>query len=451
MPTSRVVYALVVWAGMLLVLACPPAAAAPVSAHATPAALNPASAQPLAGSPLEPADRLGGSSEGSTNWAGYEVCGDYYTSVSAAWTQPSIAPNLLTDAGSQFWVGFDGDGGADFDVEQCGIAAASVGGVVSYHAFVYVYPNAEVQLPLTVNPGDSIVCSATNLGNGDFPMTIDDLTTGGSYSGGVTCLNAPCCSAEIIAEAPQLPLADFGSITFTGCSIDGQPLSAFDWNRIELYALGGTSQVASTSALSPGGDGFSVTSDLAPTTTVSGATGAWSRKPLTLAFAAKDGAGGYGVSYTQHAVDGGGWVQGDRLTLPAPRDHTDDGTHTVRYCSVDKAGEVGSVQTCLAKIDTLGPVCAARSVTVGRGRACRLYFKVHDTLSPRVTRILTITTRSGVVEKRWSWGYATNFAGWWSLRYTCKLARGTYLIRVCGKDLAGNPQSLIGRAYLRVR
>ena len=68
-------------------------------------------------------------------------------------------------------------------------------------------------------------------------MTIDDLTTGESYSGGVTCLNAPCSSAEIIAEAPQLPLADFGSITFTGCSIDGQPLSAFDWNRIDLYAL----------------------------------------------------------------------------------------------------------------------------------------------------------------------------------------------------------------------
>ena len=155
MPTSRVVYALMVWAGVLLALACLPAAAAALSARVTPSVPSPSSAQPLAGSPLQPADRLGGSSKGSTNWAGYDVVGDYYTSVSAAWTQPSIAPNLLSDAGSQFWLGFDGDG--DLNVEQCGIAAASVGGVVSYHAFVYVYPNAEVQLPLTVNPGDSIV------------------------------------------------------------------------------------------------------------------------------------------------------------------------------------------------------------------------------------------------------------------------------------------------------
>jgi len=95
-------------------------------------------------------------------------------------------------------------------------------------------------------------------------------------------------------------------------------------------------------------------------------------------------------------------------------------------------------------------VCAAKNATVKHGKVCRLYFKVHDALSSKVTNMLTITTKSGVVKKRWSWGYGQNFNGWWWMPYTCRLARGTYYIRVYGKDLAGNAQSVIGKAVLRV-
>jgi hypothetical protein len=95
-------------------------------------------------------------------------------------------------------------------------------------------------------------------------------------------------------------------------------------------------------------------------------------------------------------------------------------------------------------------VCAAQNATVKRGKTCRLYFKVHDRLSPKVTNVLVIQTKSGVVKKRFSWGYGENFAGWWRTSYTCRLPRGTYLIRVYGKDRAGNAQSVIGKARLRV-
>jgi C1A family cysteine protease len=101
--------------------------------------------------------------------------------------------------------------------------------------------------------------------------------------------------------------------------------------------------------------------------------------------------------------------------------------------------------------DTVGPACAARNVTVNRDRTCRLRFKVHDALSAEVTTRLVITTRSGAVKKRWSWGYDKNSADWWYTKYRCRLHRGTYRIVVTGKDLAGNSASVVGRATLKVK
>ena len=101
--------------------------------------------------------------------------------------------------------------------------------------------------------------------------------------------------------------------------------------------------------------------------------------------------------------------------------------------------------------DTIGPVCAAKNVTVKRGKTCRLYFKVYDAQSAQVTTHLAIKTKSGVVKKRWSWGYDTNSAGWWWMKYTCRLRRGTYRIVVTGEDLAGNRASVVGRATLKVK
>lgn len=186
-----------------------------------------------------------------------------------------------------------------------------------------------------------------------------------------------------------------------------------------------------------------------PTTTVSGADSSWHNCPVTLTFTATD-PGGVGVECTDYSVDGGSWTVGGSVTIPARANHSNDGAHTIRYSSTDNDGNVEPIQTCQVKIDTLGPVCAARNVTVKHDKACRLDFKVHDALSSKVTNVLTITTKSGHVKKRWSWGYGENFAGWWWTPYTCRLPRGTYYIRVYGKDLAGNAQSVVGKARLRV-
>jgi hypothetical protein len=101
--------------------------------------------------------------------------------------------------------------------------------------------------------------------------------------------------------------------------------------------------------------------------------------------------------------------------------------------------------------DTVGPVCAAKNVTVKHNKTCKLSFRVYDGFSARVTKHLAITTKSGVVKKSWSWGYDKNSAGWWSVKYTCRLPKGTYRIVVTGEDPAGNSATVVGKATLKVK
>jgi photosystem II stability/assembly factor-like uncharacterized protein len=101
--------------------------------------------------------------------------------------------------------------------------------------------------------------------------------------------------------------------------------------------------------------------------------------------------------------------------------------------------------------DTVGPVCAAQNARVKRGKTCKIFFKVYDALSAQVTTVLAITTKSGAVKRSWSWDFDKSIDAWWSVKYTCRLPRGIYNIRVGGKDLAGNPQSVVGKATLTVK
>jgi hypothetical protein len=203
-------------------------------------------------------------------------------------------------------------------------------------------------------------------------------------------------------------------------------------------------------------DGLTLTATIPdstpPVTTAAGCDVSWHRKPVTVHFGATDNPGGSGVAYTEYSTnDGNDWTQGDSLTVQAPANHSGDGAHTILYKSVDNDLNWETATSCAVKIDTRGPACAAGSVTVRHSKTCRLSFKVHDALSPKVTRVITIATRSGTVKKRWSWSYGNNTTSWRSFSYRCTLPRGSYRIVVSGKDLAGNAQSVLGRAWLHVR
>ncbi len=195
---------------------------------------------------------FGGSQVTSGNWAGYDVTGSGFTSVSATWTQPSVQPNYSVDTASSFWVGLDGDGSST--VEQCGTEADSTGGVVSYDAWYEMYPDYEVPIDgMTISPGDVMTGTVTTDGAGDFTLTISDDTTGHSYETDQYSDSAPDYSAEVIAEAPTngatgnlFPLSDFGTVDFADCSINGQPISDFDWNQIDMVDAANNAALATT-------------------------------------------------------------------------------------------------------------------------------------------------------------------------------------------------------------
>ena len=90
-----------------------------------------------------------------------------------------------------------------------------------------------------------------------------------------------------------------------------------------------------------------------PVSSESGADAAWHKNPATVTFTSVDATSG--VAFTQYSVDGGAWTTGSAVTIPAPTNGSNDGTHTVQYRSTDNAGNVETAKSCTVKIDATPP------------------------------------------------------------------------------------------------
>ena len=73
----------------------------------------------------------------------------------------------------------------------------------------------------------------------------------------------------------------------------------------------------------------------APMTTDNAPAGAQA-SPVTVTFTGVDAHSG--IKEIWYSVDGGTWTKGTSALIPAPADHSNDGRHTIRYYSVDNAG-----------------------------------------------------------------------------------------------------------------
>src|SRR6202035_1945071 len=112
-----------------------------------------------------------------------------------------------------------------------------------------------------------------------------------------------------------------------------------------------------------------------PTTTAAGenadasvsASGSWTHQAVTVTLTATDapqlGAEtSSGVDKTFYKVDGAAsYSTGTTVTIPAPGDHSNDGTHTITYYSTDKAGNTETTHTFTVKTDTVAPSSGATS------------------------------------------------------------------------------------------
>jgi hypothetical protein len=100
-------------------------------------------------------------------------------------------------------------------------------------------------------------------GHGNFQLSIQDLSTGASFTTNQKLPNAQLASAEAIVEAPWsggvLPLANFGTVGFSNVTVNNQLLTSAD--EITMVNASGTVK-AQPSPLS--GGNFSVTWYSAP-------------------------------------------------------------------------------------------------------------------------------------------------------------------------------------------
>ena len=374
--------------------------------------------RPLLGQP----DSLHGSRAQTTNWSGYDVVtGGPFTSVTATWKQPRVRPSSTFFTDAAFWVGLDGDtpdpdNDPPVTVEQIGTEGYSLMGHVYYDAWYEMYVSGggassdpvflnnpkKKRYYLPIHAGDWMTAGVTWVPAAaatdtspatqeGFTLTLVDHTTSQSFTITIdtakTSVAPARSSVEVVAEAPSLsdgsilPIADFGLLTFRDCAFEGQPIDAFDWSRINMISWDTRATEVATSALSPDGTAFSVTTDLKrPITTVAGAGAAWHSKAVRLRFTARDNTGGTGVAFTQYSLDGGStWTKGKSVIVSAPADHSADGTVKVWYRSVDKAGNVERKRACAVHIDTRRPTPVAKwPARAVRGHRATLRFFVSD-------------------------------------------------------------------------
>ncbi len=215
----------------------------------------------------------------SSNWSGYAdvatSSSEAFTNVASEWTVPGITATSSLGSGSYsaFWVGLDGYNSST--VEQIGIGADVSRGLTQYYAWYEMYPSSAFEIPLTVNPGNAISAAVSYLGNNQYDLAIEDISTGKSFSTIQTSSKGQRSSAEWIAEAPSssssggvLPLANFGSITFNDASatLNGVKGTISSFSNVAINLVSASGLDATPSTLTDGGSSFTIQTN-APVTT----------------------------------------------------------------------------------------------------------------------------------------------------------------------------------------
>jgi len=194
----------------------------------------------------------------SNNWSGYATTGSTYKSVSASWTQPTAkCSGNRTTTYAAFWVGLDGY--SSDSVEQTGTLIECVGSTAEYAGWYEMYPAALTTYSNTLRPGDAMSASVTFSGTETYTLVLKDATEGWTKTTTVNETGLSRSSAEVITEAPCctgsggiLPLADFGTVSYSGSSDNGSSMGTQSPTEI-IIVDGSGNQEDSTSAISSSG------------------------------------------------------------------------------------------------------------------------------------------------------------------------------------------------------
>jgi hypothetical protein len=227
-----------------------------------PAQSTPGPAQPTPQAPL-PAVGVGANT--SHNWSGYAATGQGYTAVTGTWTVPQPRVSGAQGVGAT-WVGIGGVTG--HDLIQAGTQDVAAGaGQAQFQAWIEMLPQASQQVPLAVEPGDSVTVSITEqgAGTGVWQISMKNNTSGQSYQTSVHYASSES-SAEWIEEAPTgsrgvLPLDQFNSVSFSSASAvqNGQTVDLTQAGAQAITMLNGNdAALAVPSGIGSDGSSFSV-------------------------------------------------------------------------------------------------------------------------------------------------------------------------------------------------
>lgn len=216
-----------------------------------------------------------GSDSGSPNWSGYEATGATFTSVSGSWTVPPATCTPGVTSYSAAWVGIDGVPGDD-TVEQDGTDSDCTGSQARYYAWYEMFGDVAIDsgyavpLPDTVSAGDLMSASVSVTGS-SWTLTISDASGLQPWSETIpiTWAGPRQLSAEWIVERPDVcdnhdncppsSLTDFGTVSFTGAMANGEPISGFANQAVQMTGLGDSALLALPGALNLSGSAFSDT------------------------------------------------------------------------------------------------------------------------------------------------------------------------------------------------
>ncbi|HEY1914653.1 MAG TPA: G1 family glutamic endopeptidase [Streptosporangiaceae bacterium] len=193
----------------------------------------------------------------SSNWSGYAVTGSdgAFNSVSSSWTEPTATCNDSGTEYAAFWVGLDGFNSDS--VEQTGTDSDCDGGSPDYYGWYEMYPAAPVYFDNAVSPGDSMSASVSVSGD-TYTITLTDNSQGWTQTENETESGLADSSAEVITEAPSdsdgpLPLADFGTVNYSGSTVNGSSMGGQSPTSITMVGSSGD-QLDSTSGMDGSGD-----------------------------------------------------------------------------------------------------------------------------------------------------------------------------------------------------
>jgi hypothetical protein len=221
----------------------------------------------------------------SSNWSGYVATGTTFTDVVASWTAPAVTCTGQAQY-SSYWIGIDGYlPGDKKNVEQVGTDSdctkttggkkhQHLGGPV-YYAWWDMYPARTAEFSTgscPVSPGDAmtaqvssaVVTDSSGNTSTQYTLMLSDATQGWQCSSPPETSAAPATSAEWVVEAPFkvankqiLPLANFGSVGFSGAQANATPISGFT-NDVIIMREGSTVE-ALPSPIGSDGASFTVT------------------------------------------------------------------------------------------------------------------------------------------------------------------------------------------------